>query len=96
MPRSRTDFWQRKIERNKARDLEDRKALKLLGWNVIVLWECQLNSAEIRLQTLQSLVLTLSQIELELAAKRHQPSVRPYQLDDENFVPHIVADESDN
>ena len=96
MPRSRTDFWQRKIERNKARDLEDRKALKLLGWNVIVLWECQLNSAEIRQQTLQSLVLTLSQIELDLAAKRHQTSVRPYQLDDENFAPHLVADESDN
>jgi DNA mismatch endonuclease (patch repair protein) len=92
MPRSRTDFWQRKIERNKARDLEDRKALKLLGWNVIVLWECQLNSAEIRQQTLQSLVLTLSQIELDIT-KSKRPAVKPYQFEIDSSPSTSVADE---
>ena len=94
MPRTRVDFWQTKIERNKARDLEDRNALKLLGWNVIVIWECQLNQAEIREQTLQSLVRTLSQIELNLAANRHKPTVRPYQLDDDTFSQNMVADDA--
>ena len=94
MPRTRIDFWQTKIERNKARDLEDRNALKLLGWNVIVIWECQLNQAEIREQTLQSLVRTLSQIELNLAANRHKATVRPYQLDDDTFSQNMVADDA--
>ena len=95
MPRTRIDFWRRKIERNKARDLEDRKALKLLGWNVIVIWECQLNQADIRQQTLQSLIRTLSQIELGIAQSR-RPAIRPYQLDDSLFSPNMVADEGDN
>ena len=94
MPRTRVDFWQTKIERNKARDLEDRNALKLLGWNVIVIWECQLNQAEIREQTLQSLVRTLSQIELNLAANQHKSTVRPYQLEDDTFSQNLVADDA--
>ena len=94
MPRTRVDFWQTKIERNKARDLEDRNALKLLGWNVIVIWECQLNQSVIREQTLQSLVRTLSQIELNLAANQHKSTVRPYQLDDDTFSQNMVADDA--
>jgi DNA mismatch endonuclease (patch repair protein) len=94
MPRTRVDFWQTKIERNKARDLEDRNALKLLGWNVIVIWECQLNQAVIREQTLQSLVRTLSQIELNLAANQHKSTVRPYQLDDDTSSQNMVADDA--
>jgi DNA mismatch endonuclease (patch repair protein) len=94
MPRTRVDFWTRKIERNKARDLEDRNALKLLGWNVIIIWECQLNQAEIREQTLQSLVRTLSQIELNIA-KSKRPAVKRY--DFENEKPYsLVADDNDN
>ena len=94
MPRTRVDFWQTKIERNKARDLEDRNALKLLGWNVIVIWECQLNQSVIREQTLQSLVRTLSQIELNLAANQHKSTVRPYQLDDDTIFQNMVADDA--
>ena len=95
LPRTRTEFWTRKIERNKARDIEDRKALKLLGWNVIVIWECQLNQAEIREQTLRSLVLTLSQIELD-NVKSRRPSVKKYQMEEEEETPYsLVADNND-
>ena len=94
MPRTRIDFWQKKIERNKARDLEDRNALKLLGWNVIVIWECQLNQVEIREQTLQSLVRTLSQIELDIA-KVKRPVVKRYDFEDEKSY-SLVADGNDN
>ena len=94
MPRTRVDFWTRKIERNKARDLEDRNALKLLGWNVIIIWECQLNQAEIREQTLQSLVRTLSQIELNIA-KTKRPAVKKYDFEEEQPY-SMVADENDN
>ena len=92
MPKSRTEFWRNKIERNKARDLEDRNALKLLGWNVIVIWECQINQAEIREQTLQSLVYTLSQIELDIA-KAKRPAVKRYNLEEEETPYSMVADD---
>ena len=93
-PHTRVDFWQKKIERNKARDLEDRNALKLLGWNVIVIWECQVNQAEIREQTLQSLVRTLSQIELDIAKIKH-PAVKKYDFEEKQPY-SLVADENDN
>ena len=93
-PHTRVDFWQKKIERNKARDLEDRNALKLLGWNVIVIWECQVNQTEIREQTLQSLVRTLSQIELDIA-KIKCPAVKKYDFEEEQPY-SLVADENDN
>ena len=41
-PKSRQDYWQKKLERNSARDLETQEKLKREGWRVIVIWECEL------------------------------------------------------
>jgi DNA mismatch endonuclease (patch repair protein) len=41
-PTSNQDFWNRKIDSNMQRDQEDRKALRKLGWRVLVLWQCSL------------------------------------------------------
>ena len=43
MPRSNLEFWQEKIRRNKERDAQEVAALEALGWNVIVVWECELS-----------------------------------------------------
>ena len=40
-PRSNLDYWQPKLARNVARDGENQKALKLQGWQTIVIWECE-------------------------------------------------------
>ena len=40
-PKSNSDFWQQKFERNKARDLRQKKALRILGWRVLIIWECE-------------------------------------------------------
>ena len=45
VPKSTTDFWIAKIERNKERDQKEYKALREAGWQVIVIWECQLKKA---------------------------------------------------
>jgi len=42
MPETRKKFWQAKFERTVERDKKNYKALKKLGWQVLVLWECQL------------------------------------------------------
>ena len=41
-PKSRQGYWQKKLERNIARDLETQERLKKEGWRVIVIWECEL------------------------------------------------------
>lgn len=41
MPRTRPEFWQKKLEGNKARDTRNRRALRRLGWEVLVVWGCQ-------------------------------------------------------
>jgi len=40
-PKSRVDFWQKKFRDNVERDKRKRKELERLGWNVVVIWECQ-------------------------------------------------------
>ncbi len=42
MPKTNKEFWQEKIDKNIARDEKNIAELNNLGWNVIVLWECEL------------------------------------------------------
>jgi DNA mismatch endonuclease (patch repair protein) len=42
IPKTRTEFWLDKIEGNKKRDEENVTQLKNNGWNVIIVYECQL------------------------------------------------------
>ena len=59
IPKTRVKFWTSKIERNKARDISDKKALKKLGWKVIIVWECQLRKYKLE-KTLNSIVNRIS------------------------------------
>ncbi len=42
VPKTRTEFWLDKIEGNKKRDEENVTFLKNNGWNIIIVYECQL------------------------------------------------------
>lgn len=42
LPKSRTEFWEKKIGTNKVRDSRNCSQLKELGWHVGVIWECAL------------------------------------------------------
>jgi len=53
-PKSNTAYWKNKIEGNIDRDKLTYASLKELGWNVIVIWECELKR-DIRENTLQEL-----------------------------------------
>ncbi len=45
-PKSRLDFWVPKFEKNKARDEENQAKLRDMGWDYLVVWECQLRDVE--------------------------------------------------
>lgn len=42
MPKSRLDFWMPKLDGNRARDSVKIGQLRALGWDVLVVWECEL------------------------------------------------------
>lgn len=42
-PKSRTEYWLDKFERNVANDRVHYEALVAAGWKVITLWECDIN-----------------------------------------------------
>ena len=62
-PKSNSQFWQQKIERNKERDVKKRIQLRLLGWHTIIIWGCELMPKN-RHTTLQALEQTLNKIYL--------------------------------
>lgn len=54
-PKSNVDFWKKKINGNIQRDLRNNQLLSEQGWNVIVIWECQLKKSTFD-ETMQHLV----------------------------------------
>lgn len=44
-PKSRSDFWDEKFNRNVARDVKTMRELSLQGFRVAVVWECSLKGS---------------------------------------------------
>ena len=42
IPKSNTEFWENKINSNRQRDQKNYDILQQNGWQVLVVWECQL------------------------------------------------------
>lgn len=40
-PKTRVSFWLSKFEANVARDVRAEQALANLGWQVLIVWECE-------------------------------------------------------
>ena len=45
-PQSNRSYWLPKLERNVSRDAEQQAQLAELGWDVLVLWECDIQSSD--------------------------------------------------
>ena len=45
-PKPRTEFWSDKIESNKNRDKKNIDQLKSDGWNVLIIYECELKKGK--------------------------------------------------
>lgn len=55
IPKSNVEFWTTKIKRNKERFAEVKRELELMGWKVLVIWECELKKNTIE-ETMRRLV----------------------------------------
>jgi DNA mismatch endonuclease (patch repair protein) len=59
IPKTRTEWWIAKINRNKQLDIENVSKLRKLGWKVIIIFECRLKPQH-RNKTLSLLMARLT------------------------------------
>ena len=55
LPKSNIEFWENKIKNNKARDTRNEEQLKVLGWRIIRVWECEIRKVAGREEYLKHL-----------------------------------------
>ncbi len=44
MPKTNQEFWKNKFAQNVERDIRKKLELRKLHWNVVIIWECEINS----------------------------------------------------
>ena len=59
VPKTRTEWWLKKINSNIANDAKAAKALKKGGWKVICIWQCNLNAVKVE-KSLHNILLKLA------------------------------------
>ena len=59
VPKTHTQWWLEKINRNKQLDTENSRKLKKLGWKILTVFECKLKS-RVREKTLNQLATRLT------------------------------------
>jgi len=47
MPKSRLRFWKPKLNANRERDLANQDRLTELGWDYLIVWECELRDMDV-------------------------------------------------
>lgn len=59
-PSSNEEYWSNKIQRNVERDITNHKLLKEAGWNVLIVWECQLKRSVFEEEMLKLIMCILN------------------------------------
>ena len=81
-PATHTRFWKEKFAKNVQRDQTALRALWRVGWQVLVVWECETKNAD-QLRALLAAFLAPS------------PPVANYDLGDQHALYGLVAEEQD-
>ncbi len=87
IPKTNRDFWVAKIRRNQERDRKNYEILSENGWQVIVVWECQLKP-----KTLEQTMLQVEQQLLDYYIKTFGRKSRSYIRIDEESLPMAAED----
>lgn len=45
-PKTNKEFWENKFQYNRSRDENNYNKLQILGWKVIVIWECEIRHGD--------------------------------------------------
>lgn len=72
IPKTNTEFWIEKFDRNVHRDQVNLEKLRDAGFNVIVLWECELRSSSRLDETLRLLEAKRREFQLKASINSEQ------------------------
>ena len=87
IPQTNRTFWVEKIRRNQERDRRNYALLQDNGWQVIVVWECQLKPDKIE-RTMREVELALNNNLLSLY--KHNPL--PYSTEEDEPLPQAAEE----
>lgn len=45
-PKSNLDYWLPKLQENRRRDARIQKLITLMGWEILVIWQCQIRDTD--------------------------------------------------
>jgi len=48
LPNSNKEFWKNKITKNKKRDIRNYKLLSKLGWEYLIIWQCDIRKEDLK------------------------------------------------
>lgn len=48
IPKTRIDFWQKKFAQNIQRDIKNQQLLQEAGYDLLVIWECEVSEKKLR------------------------------------------------
>lgn len=55
-PKTRPEFWKKKINRNHENDLKALNNLQATGWRVCIVWECSIKGADKNIQVIANTI----------------------------------------
>ena len=87
IPKTNREFWVNKIRRNQERDRQNYQILQENGWQVIILWECQLKPKLLE-NTMRQVEVALHDYYLRTFSRK----AKPYILVDEENLPMAAED----
>ena len=54
MPKSNVDFWNEKFKKNTLRDASVKEKIKEIGWESLIIWECEIKNVDSLLKRVRS------------------------------------------
>jgi len=78
LPKSRSEWWEAKIAGNRTRDARHESELRRQGWNVVIIWACELKNKAAALQhRLPCLIEPVQPAKIAEEAKPYRPNGEP-------------------
>lgn len=62
LPETNAEFWRKKLSDNEVRDRKNIEKLRNEGWNVIVIWQCEIKNKNNRDKRLELLIDEITNI----------------------------------
>lgn len=59
LPTTNLNYWQIKITKNMERDNRKNNELEKLGWNIIIVWQCELKNSKLKEDRLNDLIFEI-------------------------------------